>query len=54
MELTLFVLFSFAATVAALASPVSFARPRPQDKYCDERGEIILLNDLHRTCFHKK
>jgi hypothetical protein len=55
LEITIFILFSLAATAAVLASPVSlFKRHQSaRSRYCDERGEIILLNDLHRTTFRK-
>jgi len=54
MEITIFILFSLALTAAALASPARLSSPSPSPTYCDERGEIILLKDLHRTTFRKR
>jgi hypothetical protein len=53
MEIILFVVFSLVATAAVLASPVKRTNYGKSSIYCDERGEIILLDDLHRTTFRK-
>ena len=55
MEITIFILFAFALTAAALASPVRLSNSSSSlsPRYCDERGEILLLNDLHRTTFRR-
>jgi len=55
LEITIFILFALALTAAALASPVSLSnlRSSPSPRYCDERGEILLLDDLHRTTFRR-
>jgi len=53
VEHLIFLLFSLAATAAALASPLKRVHIGQSSTYCDERGEIILLTDLHRTTFRK-
>jgi len=58
VEFFIFIFFSLAAIAAVTASPVSLFKPRrsyrcPSYSYRDERGEILLLNDLHRTTFRR-
>jgi len=53
MEIIIFVAFSLVATAAVLASPVKRTSNGKTRNYCDERGEIIQLDDLHRTTFRK-
>jgi hypothetical protein len=49
----IFILFSAAAVAAVVASPINFFKSRNGPRKGFIRGEIILLNDLHRTSFRK-
>jgi len=49
MQFFIFVFFVISAALAYLASPIDFFK-RNRDS---DRGEIILLTDLHRTTFRR-
>lgn len=49
MQFLIFAFFVVSAALAYLASPVDFIKRRRDA----ERGEIVLLTDLHRTTFRR-
>ena len=49
MEHLIFILFSAAGIAAFVSAPINPFKSRGAAK----RGEIILLNDLHRTTFRR-